>query len=364
MSERAHVLVHGATGYTGKLVCEALVRKKLPFAIGGRSRDKLAALAQSLGVDVELCVLDIKDPESLRRAIEGRKIVSACAGPYIQVGEPVLASCARLGVHYVDLTGEQRFVADAVSRYCATAEAHGACIVPSMAYEIAPADWGAHVAAERLGVAPETIAIGYFTRTDGGYGGATTRGTKLSALGMIADGDSRQFVDGALVRERTAERVRRFTLLNGKEVTAVSFPSPEAVVVGSHTGARTVRTFMGMGKRPANALHLLRAVAPTVVRAVAPLLERSIRKAPDGPPREARERTTFEIVVVATCGNKSETVHVRGKNPYGLTAEIHAFAVEQAVLGAVSARGVVAPSVAYPANQAFAALSYTGLTID
>src|SRR6185295_6854294 len=106
------------------------------------------------------------------------------------IGEPVIASAAGMGVHYVDTTGEQSFVALAVSRYRATAEARGAAIVPAMAYEIALADWGAHLASEDVGGNPDAIAIGYFSR-----GGAATRGTKESALGVLADPEAKQFVD-------------------------------------------------------------------------------------------------------------------------------------------------------------------------
>jgi short subunit dehydrogenase-like uncharacterized protein len=34
-------LVHGSTGFTGRLVCAALARRGLPFAAGGRDPDKL-----------------------------------------------------------------------------------------------------------------------------------------------------------------------------------------------------------------------------------------------------------------------------------------------------------------------------------
>jgi short subunit dehydrogenase-like uncharacterized protein len=181
----------------------------VPFAISGRNPDKLKALERAVGVS-ESCIIDLASPESIRAAIAGRTIVCACAGPFALVGEPVIATCARLGVHYVDTTGEQRFVADAFARYSATAEASGACAVPAMAYEIAPADWAADIAAARVGGEPSSIAIAYAARAANGYGTATTRGTKRSALGMLADADPQQFVDGALRREPPgSERTRR-----------------------------------------------------------------------------------------------------------------------------------------------------------
>jgi len=195
---KAPVLVHGATGFTGRLVCEALVRRKIGFAISGRNRDRVQKLAAELG-GVEACVVDIKDAESIAKGLSGRKMVLACAGPFVDVGEAVLASCARRGIHYSDTTGEQRFVLEARMRYGATAEAKGACIVPAMAYEIAIADWASDLASKRVGGAPDEINILYAVRTaSGGYGTSTSRGTKLSALRMLGDREPKQYKNGAL----------------------------------------------------------------------------------------------------------------------------------------------------------------------
>jgi short subunit dehydrogenase-like uncharacterized protein len=356
----APILVHGATGFTGRLVCAALARRGLPFGVCGRDRAKLDALAKAAGAE-EVVTVDVASGESLRAAFAGRKMVCACAGPFAKIGEPVLATCARLGVHYVDTTGEQSFVADAVMRYRATAEASGACLVPAMAYEIAPADWAAHLAAEKLGGPPDALDILYATR--GGHGDATTRGTKLSALGMVLDPTARQFVGGTLVHEAAAEMVATFPLRGGKKVTGLSFPSPEAVVVPTHTNARSVRTFMAMGSRTARTLHRLRRVVPPVVRAIRPVLERRIAGTPEGPEGAARG-AEFQIVAEARREGEVAHVFVTGRDPYGLTAEIQAWAAERAIRSEVSARGVVAPSVGYPPAQAFDAMRAYGLAVD
>lgn len=37
--------------------------------------------------------------------VKQAKVVIACAGPYAQIGTPVVDACVRLGTHYVDITG-------------------------------------------------------------------------------------------------------------------------------------------------------------------------------------------------------------------------------------------------------------------
>jgi len=359
---RANVLVFGATGFTGRLVCEALRARGIAFAIAGRNRSKLEALSQTLGGGVETAVVDVKDAETIVAALTGRKVVCACAGPFIDVGEPILANCARMGIHYADTSGEQSFVALAVLRYRATAEASGACIVPSMAYEIAPADWAAHVAAERVGGAPDMLDIVYMPRGGADLVETTTRGTKLSVMSIFS-GESRQFVDGALRKEAPAAIVQSFTALDGRRVTALSIPSPEAIVVPAHTGARTVRTFMTMDKGPARLLQRTRSVVPALVRVARPLLARAIARSAAGPEGDARQMA-FDLLAEAHRGAAVVRVFVSGRDPYGLTAEIQAVFVERALSGTLEARGIVAPSQAIAPLAALEALRSTGLTLS
>src|SRR5947207_1495644 len=44
MASDAAVVVYGATGYTGRLICAALARRGVPFIAAGRDADTLAAL--------------------------------------------------------------------------------------------------------------------------------------------------------------------------------------------------------------------------------------------------------------------------------------------------------------------------------
>jgi len=357
---RAPVFVHGATGFTGRLVCAALRERGVPFAIGGRSAARLDALAAELG-GVERQVVDITDAGSIRAALDGRTIVCACAGPFGAIGEPVLASSARAGVHYVDTTGEQGFVALAASRYRATAEASGACIVPAMAFEIAPGDWAAHAAAELLGGGVDAVDVAYVSFGASGAG-ATTRGTKLSALSVIGDGDAKQYVAGALVREPAGEVVRTFTTARGETVHAVSFPSPEAVVVPAHTRAKTVRAFMAAGRGSASAFHVARGVAPAIARVARPIVERLVAWTPEGPVGDARTGQ-FEVVAEARKGERTARVSVTGRDPYGLTGAIQAIAAQRAVAGKITARGVLAPSQIIAPRDACAELAAFELTI-
>ena len=367
MTERAPILVHGATGFTGGLVCDLLAERGLSFAVSGRSASRLEALRDRLvrrGASVEACVVDSTHPATLDVAITDRRIVLACAGPFVLAGEAVVAACARLGVHYADTTGEQRFVADMLLGYHTRCLESGACIVPAMAFEIAPSDWVCHLAAERVGGAPDTIDVFYANQgAKGARGTPTSRGTKKSILLVMAERAPLQYVDGALVIEAAGEKSTSFALPNGRRLSAVSFPSPEAIVVPKHTGARTVRTYMAMADGAARNVHRFRRFTPSLVRASRAISDRIVARTGAGPEGAMRSESTFTIIAEATKGGERARVGITGHDPYGLTAELQVYAAERAIAGAIVARGVVGPSVAFPPRAAIAALGHTGLSL-
>ena len=69
MSKPFDLVVHGATGFTGRLVVEYLLRRYPPssgvrWAMGGRNADKLAAVRDEVGApaDTPLIVTDTTPP--------------------------------------------------------------------------------------------------------------------------------------------------------------------------------------------------------------------------------------------------------------------------------------------------------------
>lgn len=57
--------------------------------------------------NIPLLIADTKDQAAVDAVVKQAKVVIACAGPYAQIGTPVVDACVRLGTHYVDITGVQ-----------------------------------------------------------------------------------------------------------------------------------------------------------------------------------------------------------------------------------------------------------------
>ncbi|MBA4113608.1 MAG: saccharopine dehydrogenase, partial [Verminephrobacter sp.] len=113
MTKPFDLVVHGATGFTGRLVVEYLLQRYpagsgMRWAMGGRSAEKLAAVRDELGApaDTPLVVTDTTDAASLQALLDSTRLVLTTVGPYQLYGNELVAACAKAGVDYVDLCGE------------------------------------------------------------------------------------------------------------------------------------------------------------------------------------------------------------------------------------------------------------------
>lgn len=156
------IVVYGATGYTGKLVCDYLntqygVGKTLTWAMAGRSEEKLASVRDELGIDaaVPLVIADADSADSLHAMVERAAVVLTTVGPYQLYGSDLVAACAEAGTDYVDLCGEPGWMHEMIAAHGDAATRSGARIVFSCGFDSVPFDLGVHylqqAAREQLG---------------------------------------------------------------------------------------------------------------------------------------------------------------------------------------------------------------------
>lgn len=141
------IVVHGATGFTGRLVIEYLLTRKdtgLRWAMGGRSADKLAAVRDEVcaPLDTPLVVIDSHDAASLNALMARTRLVLTTVGPYQLYGSELVQACAQAGVDYVDLCGEPAWMRQMIDAHHAAAKASGARIVFSCGFDSIPFDLG------------------------------------------------------------------------------------------------------------------------------------------------------------------------------------------------------------------------------
>ena len=116
------IVVYGATGYTGRLVCEYLnnqygVNGDVVWAMAGRNRDKLESVRDEMGIadTVPLLVADASDYSSIVSMAERASVILTTVGPYQLYGSDVVKACAGAGTDYVDLCGEPTWMHEMIA---------------------------------------------------------------------------------------------------------------------------------------------------------------------------------------------------------------------------------------------------------
>ena len=149
MSKEWDIVVYGATGFTGRLVCEYLFSQygaegEVSWAMAGRSQQKLEQVRGELGISdaIPLVVADAADAVSIDAMVAKAKVVLTTVGPYQLYGSDLVRACAAAGTDYVDLCGEPAWMHEMIAAHGDAAKASGARIVFSCGFDSIPFDLG------------------------------------------------------------------------------------------------------------------------------------------------------------------------------------------------------------------------------
>jgi hypothetical protein len=309
------IVVHGATGFTGGLVCRALRARGLEFAIAGRRPSTLQSLAESLATEddgPDVRVVSELDPADLDDALEGASVVINCAGPFVDLGKPVVEAAVRNGVHYLDTTGEQPFILDCRRQFDGAARDAGVLIAPATAFEYATGDCAAALLADH-GVRDMTV---FYATT----GAATSRGTKKSIV-RILEQEGFGLCNGELVRRAPASQMYEVEIA-GRTRPALWFAAGEPVSVPNHhPDVRNVNSALVASTGAARVLKMASRAIPKIASVLRPFLDRVIEHTPSDPHRASDESAKF-IVKAVDAHHRGSWVALHGEDPYSLTADI------------------------------------------
>ena len=197
MPKQFDIVVHGATGFTGRLVVEYLLQRYpagsgLRWAMGGRNADKLAAVRDEVSApkDTPLVVTNSADPASLQALMAQTRLVLTTVGPYQLYGNELLAACAVCGVDYVDLCGEPAWMRKMIDAHDAAAKASGARIVFSCGFDSIPFDLGVLLLQNEMQARFGTVASrvrGRVRKMKGTFSGGTAASLKATLAAAQAD---------------------------------------------------------------------------------------------------------------------------------------------------------------------------------
>ena len=149
------VVIYGASGYTGRLVAEAMRHYQIPFIAAGRNGPRVEeAMKLVPGIETaEYEVVEVNhDLDSLVELFSGSEVVCNTVGPFLYYGPLAVEACAKAGVHYLDSSGEVAFIEDVARDFGDHFKAAGKVLAPSTAYMFTPLEIAAHIVLETPGI--------------------------------------------------------------------------------------------------------------------------------------------------------------------------------------------------------------------
>ncbi|XP_018608686.1 saccharopine dehydrogenase a, tandem duplicate 1 [Scleropages formosus] len=199
-----HVIIFGASGFTGQFVVEEVARTSaegpkgtLKWAVAGRSRQKLEKVLEQaaetlskpeLKSEVDIIVADVGEPDSLAAMCKQGVIVLNCVGPYRFYGENVVKACVENGAHYIDICGEPQFLEGMQLNYHSQAAEKGVYVVGSCGFDSIPADMGVLYSRDQF-KGTLTAIESFLTVSSGSEGSCIHDGTWQSAIYGFADSE-------------------------------------------------------------------------------------------------------------------------------------------------------------------------------
>ncbi|MEJ8810454.1 DUF5938 domain-containing protein [Variovorax ureilyticus] len=162
-SSKKPVIVYGASGYTGRLVCEYLREYGIPFIAAGRSAEKLNDAMKSNVPGIETASFEVVEvqhtTDALTKLFSGASVVLNTVGPFAKFGHEVVQACLAAKCHYTDTTGEQDWLITLEREYGAQFASAGLLLSPGLAQMYTTGEIAAQLCLEEPGLDTLDIAV-------------------------------------------------------------------------------------------------------------------------------------------------------------------------------------------------------------
>jgi hypothetical protein len=362
MKSGYQVVVYGASGYTGKLIAWKLATRGIPFIAAGRNQQRLAAemakVPELQGHDYR-CVEVAHERRALAELFAGKTVVINVAGPFMQLGRPVVEAALEARCHYFDTTGEADWMMLLKREFGPRFAAAGLALVPANSYMWAEGNLAAEIALETPGI--DTLDIVYL---------ADSQVSVASTLSFMSMCTKPQYYlqNRALVAwpAATAYPVQ----IPGEHQPFMALPwsgGGEPVWYEGDSRVRNVRVLVSFRNQDA-----LRAILGLLVKFEAEARQLSPAEQDAWtnqagaaitqvePPREDPDVNRAVLSCYGRGNTQSVSVILRGNSPYAQTGVIGAEAARRALLGQLKAVGFASPSQAFGARSLLGALADEG----
>src|SRR5215469_5633617 len=322
------IAVYGASGHTGKFVLRELERRDYPAVAIGRSQAPPSEGDNRRAGKWRCASCD--DPDALDEALRGTVAVINCAGPFLDTAPALIEAALRAGIHYFDVTAEQRSVRSSLATYHEEASGCGVVVLPAMAFFGGLADLLAAEAtrgARDIDSIETGVALDYWHPTPG----TRKTGERNTARRLVVAG-------GRLAPIPRPPPARDWTFpepFGKQEVVAVTLS--EIITISRHTAARNVCSYMNSA--PLHDIKDPRTPPPTASE----------------PSGQSSQRFVMDVRAIAD-GRQTRITAV-GRDIYAVTAPIVVEACLRVLKSPPAVGGTYAPAELFDANDFLAALA-------
>ena len=326
-------MIYGANGYTGELIAREAARRGLEPVLAGRSEQKVAALAQELGLAHR--AFDLGHPAGVREGIAGMALVLHCAGPFSATARPMMDACLEAGAHYLDLPGELA-VFELAHELDARARRAGVLLCPGVGFDVVPTDC---LAATLKAALPDAtrLALGFDSR-----GGMSPGTARTSVEGLAQGGRVRR--EGRLVPVPLAWRTRRIDFGDGEKL-AMTIPWGDVSTAGHSTGIPAIEVYIPASPKLVARLKRMNWIRPLLgLGPVQAWLKNKVGKTVHGPGETDRARApSFVWGEVRNAAGQVVTGRIKVANGYDVTVHA-ALGIAARVLEMVRVSGHLTPA--------------------
>ena len=146
--KKLDLVIWGATGFTGQLVCEYIANsydsKDLNWTIAGRNEKKLLKLKNRLNIKNSILIGNSNDKSSLEEICGKTKVICSTVGPYALFGTNLIHACIKMKTNYCDISGETQWIRKVIDTFHEKAKKQKIKIVNSCGFDSIPSDIGVY----------------------------------------------------------------------------------------------------------------------------------------------------------------------------------------------------------------------------
>jgi short subunit dehydrogenase-like uncharacterized protein len=362
------IILFGATGYTGRLVAEALTNRALAPILCGRNPQKLDRLSRQLG-GLETAVADAKNPSALAGLLAKGDILISTVGPFVKYGRAAVEAAVEKGAVYIDSTGEPAFIQTIFETYGPKARSTGATLMTACGYDYIPGNCAAGIALNVSAQRAARVDIGYYSKKNGRIGSFdASQGTRASLrIAMVAP--VKVWRSGRKVTETAGIRMRRFSI-DGIDHPALSVSGTEHFCLpATYPGLQQINTYLGwfgprtrLMKNGAAMQSVLLKVPGyrSLAEGLLKLLPTGRGKGPDALQRKAQ--TSHIVAETFTAGGERiARVDLEGVDGYTFTARFIAWSAHRLSVEGICQPGATGPIDMFGLDQLRAGCEQSGL---